>query len=68
MNLRKSRDKQNELIQYMRDNEYSKWYIGKVNREIEWLLAHAEKEGIVSYEQACEVRIRSKPDRVYRVY
>ena len=68
MNLEKLRDKQTELIQYMRDNEDSKWYIGKVNREIEWLLAHAEKEGIVSYEQACEVRIRNKPDRVHRAY
>ncbi len=68
MNLEKLWDKQTELIQFMRDSEYSKNYIGKLNREIEWLLAHAEKEGIASYEQACEVRLRGKTDQVGREY
>ncbi len=68
MDLEKLRDKQTELIQHMRDSGYSKGYVGKVNQEIEWLLAHAEKEGIVSYKQACEVRVQSKSDGMQREY
>ena len=63
MNLEKLRDKRTELIESMRGNGYSKWYISKVNKEIEWLLAHAEKEGIVSYQHACEFRLRNKTNR-----
>ena len=68
MDLEKLRDKRTELIQYMKDNGYSKNYIGKLNREIEWLLAHAGKEGFVSYERACEIRLQDKTDRVQREY
>lgn len=68
MDLEKLRNKQTELIQYMRGSEYSKYYIGKLNREIKWLFAHAEKDGIVSYEQACEVRSRGKTDQMRREY
>lgn len=45
-----------DLVQHMQADGYSKSYINRIKREVDWLVRNKNKEGLYSYEDACNFR------------